>query len=147
MGGEIGFVGNNSEECSQKLDGLPFTMCLSTILVNSNHTDTVLSFKREETTDDAVNGGESLYSEHIKEIIDYGFEHYRFHYNVDADWDEIEIIEHQESSPWTKKCNHRLLIATICVEEFDVNHHRASIKMREWNQQRIISSEQSLPML
>ena len=136
---------NDPEECSVILNGLPFKMCLSTLFGHgANDSDVVLYFTGavESATDTATE--EIQYSEYIKELIDYGFEHYRFHFNVESDWDEVERVDHHEGVQWTKKCNHRLLIATVCVERFDVNHHRASIKMREWTQKRIISSEDIL---
>ena len=59
--------------------------------------------------------------------------------DADVDWDEIQVVDHEAGVHWTKKCTHRLLIARVCLEEFDVGHYRASVKMREWTQERTIS--------
>ena len=125
------------EECSQILDGLPFKMCLSTNESDSNRSDIELYFEKNENDEYDIDG---VYSYQIKELVDGAFDKNVFRFNEDSDWDEIEVIDHNDGFQWTKKCNHRLLIATVCVERFDDNHHRASIKMRDSTQKRIISS-------
>ena len=124
----FGFTMDGPEECSQILNGLPFKMCVSTIGNHRNSSDIELHFEKD--MNDEYDADE-MYSFQIKELVDKAFEGNVLRFNEDGDWDEIEMIDHMDGFQWIKKCNHRLLLAQVCVEQFDEHHHRASIKMRE----------------
>ena len=84
---------NDYIECSQRINDLPFKLCMKTINVNNN-IDTLLYFEKD--VNDTYNVKEA-YSFEIKEYIDKQFEENIFSFNNDNDWDEIETdLSHPE---------------------------------------------------
>lgn len=128
---------NDYIECSQKISDLPFKLCMKTTNVN-NEIDTLLYFEKDINDKYDV---KEAYSFEIKEYIDKQFEENIFSFNDNNDWDEIEIINAQNGNninhmQWIKKCNYRLIIGQLCIEQFDLYNNRASIKFKIRNVKR-----------
>ena len=118
-------------ECSIQFEHLPFKMCMKQIKnENDNTKDTVLYFEKDINDEFDING---QYSFQVKEYIDNLFENNIFYFNNNDDWDEIIVIESNLNMNWIKKCNHKLLIGKVCIEQFDINDSRGSIKFQSTN--------------
>ena len=123
---------NESKECSQSIDDLPFRMCMKTVVVNGV-VDTMLYFEKDLNDEYRV---EHKYSFQVKAFIDGLFESNVFSFNNDDDWDEIEDIDFDEGMRLIKKCSYKLVIGRLCIERFDKYTHRASIRLKARNVKR-----------
>jgi len=109
-------------QCSAQLPDLPFKLCV----VQQQHSKQfVLYFEKD--TSDAYSATES-YSFVMKQFIDEKFEHSRFRFGSDEDWDEIEVVENAQDMDNAvkveRKCSYRLMTAKVCMEMHmdDGNH-------------------------
>jgi len=142
---EFEFFFNNNEfddvhrdyvECSSKIRYFPFKMCMRQLMDEAtSQIETILYF--EHDVNDRYDSN-ATYSFEVKQFIDHRFESTVLHFNNDEHWDEITAIDSNMNMQWRKKCTHKLLIAKVCIEQFDENDSRASIKFPSKNRRLFV---------
>eukprot|EP00483_Globobulimina_turgida_P007419 UN07433 len=110
-------------ECSEFMDDLPFKMCMKIVNIDGKEVDTFVYFEKDINYKDEI-----LY-------VDDAFTNHMFSFANNDNWDEIHDMslidgEEENNVNWTKKCSHKLIIAQICIQQFDARYHRASIKFK-----------------
>jgi len=121
------FDGRFEQQCSSEtLNGLPFRLC---IRKHTTADDTAVYFEKD-TDEDTF---DVFYSLRMKHFIDSEFEHAMFHFNNDDDWDEINIINMNES---LQKCSY-LHVAKLCLKRNNMDRSMtAHISFQYMNQEK-----------
>eukprot|EP01084_Bolivina_argentea_P083859 151808_1 len=111
--------GNNGIECGMIMDGLSVEMCMK-IVKGNDIVDVLLYFEKDGDGLVDISGG-------FKDV---------YWFNNDDDWDEIDKIYLEGDESWFKKCSNKLMIGKICVEQYDEEYYRASIKFKSMDEKR-----------
>ena len=122
---EIDFVYNKNEECSQRLNELPFKLCIKT---NDNANDDILLYfekeQQQQQQEAEEQDTESLYL--LKPYINNQLETILLSFNDRNNWNEITINNNE-----IEKCAY-LLSSKVCLKKNE-NMIKASIRWQLGN--------------